>query len=115
MTELFLLIRCLCEGELPSELGDLNELNCLSLGGNRFTGPLPQSLLQCQKLTEIYIESQRADADEQDNSFDNLADFSAWLDEQGSSCTLKDFAAWLPEHTSGEKNASGVRAVLSAH
>ena len=42
-------------GEIPPELGNLNELEALSLGGNNLTGEVPTEIGNLTKLEEMYL------------------------------------------------------------
>ncbi|KAF4365658.1 hypothetical protein F8388_007491, partial [Cannabis sativa] len=44
-------------GEVPKELGQLTELISLSFSSNNFSGPLPQELGNLSKLEQLYIDS----------------------------------------------------------
>lgn len=57
--ELLSVERCTMDGSMPSTIGQLNNLNTLSLRDNRFSGTLPSEIGGCTSLQRFWLVSKK--------------------------------------------------------
>ena len=78
-------------GPIPTELGNLTDLEVLNLGGNDLTGPIPRSLLDLARLTRFYFRGNEG------LCAPGVAGFADWLgameDTSGPYCNESDVGA----------------------